>query len=590
MSRTHKAVTFNHNPLLQLGLSRWRARLVLLALLMGMVILAGRSLYLQCFDNEHKNKGKNIYVRVREVPAARGRITDRNGNMLAASTSVKSIWAIPSDANQLKPDQLRQLAQLLGMSAAELSARLAAGRNFVFLKRQIAPELAGKIAALDLPGIYQQDEYRRFYPSGEVMAHILGYTSVDDRGQAGVELSFEHMLAGQSGSKRIVRDLHGRVVEDVEYLRLPRDGEDVALAMDANIQYLAYTALHEAMRQHRAKAGSVVVIDVRTGEVLALVNAPTFNPNNRAQLTGAHLRNRVFTDIFEPGSIMKPFVAALALESGKFTARTPIDTHSGRMSIGDRVIHDTHAYRTLTVTEIIQKSSNIGAAKIALEFPPEQMWSFYKQLGFGSPLQLGLPGEASGNLRPPQSWKPVEQATMAYGHGVSVTLIQVARAYLAFARDGELLPLSLTRVETPPRGTRILSPRVAREVREMLETVVDAGGTATRAQVAGYRVAGKTGTANKIENRRYVNKYVSSFVGLAPASEPRLIVAVAIDEPSAGQHFGGTVAAPVFAKVAEGALRALGVAPDARPASPPPQLTAMASGRQPSRKTAREGM
>ncbi|MDR2261203.1 MAG: penicillin-binding protein 2 [Azoarcus sp.] len=587
MSRTPKAVTFNHNPLLQLGLSRWRARLVLLALLAGMAMLAGRSLYLQCFDNEHKAKGKDIYVRVRDVPAARGRIIDRNGNMLAASTSVKSIWAIPSDASQLKPEQLRQLAQLLGMNAAELNARLAAGSGFAFLKRHVSPELAGEVAALDLPGIYQQDEYRRFYPNGEVMAHMLGYTSVDDRGQAGIELGFERTLAGKMGKRRIVRDLHGRVVEDVEYIDQPSEGGDVALAMDANIQYLAYTALREAMRQHRAKAGSIVVIDVHTGEVLALVNAPTFNPNNRAQLTGAHLRNRVFTDVFEPGSIMKPFVAAMALESGRFTAATPVDTNSGRMSIGNRAIHDTHAYRTLTVAEIIQKSSNIGAAKIALEFPPEHMWSFYKQLGFGSPLRLGFPGEASGNLRPPQSWKPVEQATMAYGHGVSVTLIQVARAYLAFARDGELLPLSLTRVDAPPRGTRVFSPQVAREVRKMLETVVDTGGTATRAQVAGYRVAGKTGTANKIENKRYVNKYVSSFVGLAPVSNPRLVVAVAIDEPSAGQHFGGTVAAPVFAKVAEGALRSLGIAPDARPA--PPQLTAMADGRQ-SRKQARRDM
>ncbi|MDR1228113.1 MAG: penicillin-binding protein 2 [Azoarcus sp.] len=575
MTRARKAVvTFNHNPLLQLGLPRWRARLVLLALLAGMAALLGRSLYLQGVRNEFlQARGESRYARVLDMPATRGRIADRNGNMLAVSTPVHSVWAIPSDASQLEPGQLRQLAQLLEMDVADLNARFTAGRDFVFLKRQVSPELAGKIAALGLPGIHQQNEFRRFYPSGEVMAHMLGFTGVEDRGQEGIELTFENVLAGQAGTKRVVKDRRGQVVEDVKPIRPPRDGKDVVLAMDAGMQYLAYTALREAVRRHNAKAGSVVVLDVQTGEVLALVNAPTFNPNNRAHLTGAQLRNRVFTDAFEPGSIMKPFVAAMALESGKFRATTPIDTHAGHFTVGNRTIHDTHPYRTLTVAEVIQKSSNIGAARMALEFDPEFMRDFYARLGFGSPLQLGFPGEASGNLRPAQDWKPIEQATISYGHGISATLIQIARAYLAFARDGELLPLSLTRVETPPRGTRVFSPQVAREVRRMMETVVNPGGTATRARVTGYRVAGKTGTANKIEGGRYVNRYVSSFVGLAPASNPRLVVAVMIDEPSADQHFGGMVAAPVFAQVAEGSLRSLGVAPDAPLA--PLQLTAM---------------
>ena len=573
MSRKRKAVTFNHNPLLQRSLSQWRARLILVVLLVGMGVLLGRSVFLQGIHNEFlQAKGESRYARVLEVPATRGRIADRNGNLLAVSTPVSSIWAIPSDASVLTPGQSRQLAQLLEMNVTELNTRIAEGRDFVFLKRQVPPELAAKVAALNLPGIYQQKEFRRFYPSGEVMAHMLGFTSVEDRGQEGIELAFERMLAGQAGSRRVIKDRRGQVVEDVESIRLPRDGEDVTLAMDARIQYLAYSALRDAVQRHRAKAGSVVVIDVQTGEVLALVNAPAFNPNNRAHLSGEQLRNRVFTDTFEPGSIMKPFVAAMALESGKFRPSTAIDTSSGSLVIGNRTIHDTHPHRSLTVTEVIQKSSNIGAARMALAFPPEHMWSFYDRLGFGSSLGLGFPGEASGNLRPAKSWKPIEQATMAYGHGVSVTLVQVAHAYLAFARDGDLLPLSLTRVEIPSPGTPVFSPQVAHEVRKMMETVVNPGGTATRAQISGYRVAGKTGTANKIESGRYVDKYVSSFVGLAPVSNPRLVVAVMIDEPSADQHFGGTVAAPVFAQVAEGALRALGVTPDASLA--PLQLTA----------------
>jgi len=577
--RIRKAVTFNHNPLLQLSLSQWRARLVLAVLLAGMGVLLGRSLYLQGVHNEFlQAKGESRYARVLEVPATRGRIADRNGNLLAVSTPVSSIWALPSDASQLEPGQLRQLAQLLEMNVTDLNARITGGRDFVFLRRQVSPELAGKVAALNLPGIYQQKEFRRYYPSGEVMAHMLGFTNVEDRGQEGIELAFERLLAGQAGSRRVVKDRRGQVVEDVESIRPPRDGEDVALSMDARIQYLAYSALHEAVEQYRAKAGSVVVIDVRTGEVLALVNAPAFNPNNRARLSGEQLRNRGFTDAFEPGSVMKPFVAAMAIESGKFHAMTPIDTNSGSLNIGNHTIHDTRPHRTLTVTEVIQKSSNIGSARMGLAFTPEHMWTLYDRLGFGSPPGLGFPGEASGNLRPPKTWKRIEQATMSYGHGVSVSLIQIARAYLVFARDGDIVPLSLTRIDTPPVGVQVFSPQVAREMRQIMEMVVDPAGTAVRARVSGYRVAGKTGTANKIENGRYVNKYISSFVGLAPASNPRLVVAVMIDEPAGNQYFGGMVAAPVFSQVAGGALRVLGVAPDMPLA--PLQLTAMGHERE----------
>lgn len=562
--KKQRTVTFNHNPLLRRELPAWRSRVVLMALLGCSAALMGRALYLQGIHNEFlQAKGESRYARVLEVPATRGRITDRHGDMLAVSTPVRSIWAIPGDA-RLEPGDARRLAKLLEMDAVELDAKLAGGRDFVYLKRQLSPDVAERVSALKLPGIHQQREYRRFYPGGEVMSHVLGFTSLEDRGQEGIELAFEKLLAGQPGSRRVIKDRRGQVVEDVESIRPPRDGQDVVLAMDGKVQYLAYSALREAMQTHRAKAGAVVVLDVRTGEVLALANAPTFNPNNRANLTGAQLRNRVFTDTFEPGSVMKPFIAGLALERGKVKASSTIDTSPGRMTIGNTSIGDAHRHGVLTVAEIIQKSSNVGIVKMALQFSPDEMWRLFDQLGFGSPLNLGFPGEAGGRLRPAKSWRPIEQATMSYGHGVSVSLIQMARAYLAFARDGDLPALSLIRLDAPPAsGRRVFSPQVARELRAMLEMAAGPGGTAPKAQVPGYRVAGKTGTAHKLEGGRYANKYVSSFVGFAPVSNPRLVVAVMIDEPSAGQHYGGAVAAPVFARIVEGSLRALGVAPDA---------------------------
>ncbi|HRP97145.1 MAG TPA: penicillin-binding protein 2 [Rhodocyclaceae bacterium] len=559
-----RTVTFNHNPLLEKGLPTWRPRLVLFALLAGSLTLIGRAVYLQGFNHEFlQAKGESRYSRVIPVPATRGRITDRNGEILAVSTPVSSIWAIPSDA-RLAPADMRQLAVLLELDVDELSRRLATERDFVYLRRQLAPDVAERIAALRLPGIHQHQEYRRYYPGGEVTAHVLGFTGVDDRGQEGIELAFDAQLKGRPGSRRVIRDRRGHIIEDVESIRPPRDGEDLALAMDAKIQFLAYSALRQAMHTHAAKAGAALVLDVRTGEVLALVNAPTFNPNNRSNLSGAQLRNRVFTDVFEPGSTMKPFIGALALESGKVQPQTVIETDPGRMTIGRATISDVRRHGALTVAQVIQKSSNVGTVKMAQQFTPDEMWRMFDTLGFGAPLELGFPGEAGGRLRPARSWRPIEQATMSYGHGISTTLVQMARAYLAFARDGELLPLSLTRVEAAPtEAQQVFSSATAREMRHMLELAAGPGGTAPKAQVAGYRVAGKTGTAHKLEGGRYTNKYVSSFVGFAPVSNPRLIVAVMIDEPSAGQHYGGAVAAPVFARITEGALRALGVAPDA---------------------------
>ena len=565
MRKNQRTVTFNHNPLLKRELPLWRPRFLLLALLAGSLTLTGRALYLQGVNNDFlQAKGESRYARTIEIPATRGRITDRHGDMLAVSTPVRSVWAMPSDA-KLEPAQARELARMLEMDVPELNEKLATQRDFVYLKRQLSPELAQRIADLKLPGIHEQKEYRRYYPGGEVSAHILGFTNVEDRGQEGIELAFEKQLAGAPGLRRVLKDRRGQIIEDVTAVRPPREGEDIALAIDGKIQYLAWSALRDTMEQHKAKAGAAVVIDTRSGEILALVNAPTFNPNNRSNLTGEQLRNRVFTDSFEPGSVMKPFIAGLAIERGKVKPTTMVDVSAGRMTIGTATISDSHRHnKPMTVAEVIQKSSNIGTVKLAQYFSPTEMWQLFDDLGFGRPLNLGFPGETGGRLRPAKSWRPIEQATMSYGHGISVSLIQMARAYLAFARDGELVPLSLTRVDgEPSNGRRIFSVETARAVRTMLESVTQAGGTATKAQVAGYRVGGKTGTALKIENGRYTKRYIATFVGFAPVSNPRLVVAVMIDEPSAGSYYAGTVAGPLFSRVMEASLRSLGVAPDA---------------------------
>ena len=555
---------FAHSPLLSQLVPAWRGRFVLLLLLMGFVGLMARSVYLQAVNHDFlQQKGELRYSRVIDLSATRGRIVDRNGDVLAMSTEVKSVWAIPDDA-RLSPAQGRALAQLLEMDVRDLNQRLALDKDFVFIKRQIPPDVAQRVAALNLPGIHQQREYRRYYPSGDVASHVLGFTGVEDAGQEGVELAFESALAGKAGSRRVIKDRLGRVVEDVESIKQPQDGRDVVVSLDSRVQFLAFAALKQAVADHRAKAGGIVVLDAKSGEILALVNLPSYNPNNRVKLSGAQLRNRALTDTFEPGSTLKPFTAALALEQGKFRPDTLIQTAPGRLTIGRATISDAHAHGALTLAQVIQKSSNVGAAKVAATLAPRDMWQMFDAVGFGTAPGLGFPGEAGGRLRPYRTWRPIEQATMAYGHGISVSLMQLAHAYTAFARDGDLIPLSLTRREVPALGGRqVFSPRTAREVRAMLEMAVQPGGTAPKAQIAGYRVAGKTGTAHKLEGGLYARKYVASFVGFAPVSDPRLVVAVMIDEPSAGKYYGGEVAAPVFAPVMAGALRALGVQPDA---------------------------
>lgn len=546
----------------------WRARFVLTLIVAAFLMLIARSVYLQAMRTEFlQGKGEARYARVLEVPATRGRILDRNGEALAVSTPVKSIWAMP-DAVAPEPDIRASLARVLGLAPAELERRIAGGegRDFVYLKRQVPPEEAERVAALGVPGVFQHKEYRRYYPGGEMTAHLVGFTGVDDVGQEGLELAYQDALAGKPGSRRVIKDRLGRVIEDIGSVRAGQDGRDLVLSIDGKIQSLAYGALKSAVERHRARAGAIVVIDVISGEVLALANAPSFNPNNRGRLTGAQLRNRALTDTFEPGSTMKPFTIALAIENGKVGPDTRIDTARGRLTIANYTIRDTHPAPSMSVTEVLQKSSNVGAAKLALSLPAEAMWDLFRRVGLGEAPRLGFPGAAVGRVRHYRSWRPIEQATMAYGHGLSVSLLQLARAYTVFARDGDLVPLSLTRASGRVQGEKVLSTETARTVRAMLEAAVQPGGTGPRARVPGWRVAGKTGTAHKLVDGSYAaDRYLSSFVGLAPVSAPRLVIATMIDEPTAGGYYGGLVAAPVFAQVMQGALRLLGVPLDAPP-------------------------
>jgi len=558
-----RGVAFSASPVLQVKMPVWRSRVVLFVLFMAFLTLAGRALWLQGMSTDFLQKqGASRYARTLELPATRGKITDRNGQVLASSVPVKAIWAIPDDVQEAPKDKLRDLAKLLDMSDAELRKKLDSDRNFVYLKRQVEQDTADKIVKLGIAGIETRKEYKRFYPEGEVMAHVVGFTNVEDAGQDGMELGSQKTLAGVTGSRRVIKDRLGRIVEDIEAVREPHDGKDLTLSIDSKIQYIAFTQLKEAVEKNKAKAGGIIVVDARTGEVLALANLPTYNPNDRSVLTGAQLRNRVLTDTFEPGSTLKPFTVALALDTHRVTPSTVFQTSPGKLTIGTATIGDSHAHGPLTVAQIIEKSSNIGTAKIALQMPPQEMWEMFTSVGLGQQPKFGFPGAVAGRVRPYKSWRPIEQATMSYGHGISVSLIQLAHAYTIFARNGDLIPLSFQKVNDMPIGHRVISENTALQMRRMLETVVAPGGTAPQAQVPGYRVGGKTGTAYKIEGGKYVKKYVSSFVGIAPMSDPRLIIAVMLDEPSAGSHFGGTVAGPVFANVTANALRALNVAPD----------------------------
>lgn len=543
----------------------WRSRLLIGLLLFWFLALVARSLYLQGLNNDFlREKGDARYSRVIQLTAHRGIITDRQGEPLAISTPVESLWASPSDV-EITADKRRQLASLLEVSEQDLRRKLAEDkREFVYLKRQLPPERAEQVMKLNVPGVFMQREYRRYYPAGEVTAHLVGFTGVDDNGREGLELAYQNWLGGKPGSRRVIKDRVGHIIEDVESIRAPQEGRPLALSIDRNLQYLAFRELSQAVEQHKAKAGAIVVLDARSGEVLAMANLPTFNPNNREKLNPAAMRNRAITDLYEPGSTMKPFAIAAALEAGKFSPDSQIQTAPGTLTIGPATIRDAHPEGTLSVAQVIQKSSNVGAAKIALTLDSAYMWKALHNVGIGAAPRSTYPGEAAGKLRPYQSWRPIEQATMSYGHGLSVSLLQLARAYTVFADDGELKPVSLLKLDEPAVGVQVFSPETAQAVRKMLETVTQPGGTAPRAQVVGYRVAGKTGTAHKLVNGEYApNLYVASFVGMAPASNPRLVIAVMIDQPGDGDYYGGTVAAPVFSRVMAGALRMLGVPPDA---------------------------
>ena len=558
-----RGVAFAASPVLAVRLPAWRSRVALFLLFAAFVALAARAFWLQAVSTEFlQKKGASRYARTLDLPAVRGKILDRNGEVMATSLPVKAIWAVPDSVNA-PPEKLQRLAQLLDISSQELKKKLESDSNFVYLKRQVEIEAVDQVLALDIPGIHTKPEYKRFYPAGQVAAHVLGFTSVEDKGQEGMELAQQSTLGGITGSRRVIRDNLGRVVDDIALLREPQDGRDLTLSIDSKIQYIAFTHLQQAIEKNKAKAGGIVVLDVKTGEVLALANMPTYNPNSRVGLTGAQLRNRVFTDTYEPGSTLKPFTVALALEKGLVTPNSMLDTPN-KLTIGPSTIGDSHPHAAaLSVSQIIQQSSNVGTVRMAQKLEPRQMWDMFSSVGFGQPPRVGFPGAVAGRMRPYKTWSPIEQATMSYGHGISVSLIQVARSYMIFARNGEMIPLSFQKVSQLPAPQRVISDKTAHQMRDMMELVVGPGGTAPLAQVRGYRVAGKTGTAHKLENGHYVNKYVASFVGLAPASDPRIIIAVMIDEPGAGKHFGGLVAAPLFASVAASTLSSLNVPPDA---------------------------
>jgi cell division protein FtsI (penicillin-binding protein 3) len=557
-------------------LPAWRRRVLLLMILAGFVGLFVRNVYLQSLHKDFlQQKGDARYSRNIVLQAHRGKITDRNGELLAISSPVESVWASPPDV-VISKQQTEKMASLLGMKVKDVSKKLVnIDREFVYIKRRISPDLAAQVMSLNIPGIFLQREYKRFYPAGDVTAHLVGFTGIDDAGQEGFELAQNTALSGKPGSRKVIKDRRGRIVEDLEAVKVPQEGHDLVLSIDRRLQYLAFRELSRAVETHKAKAAAAVILDAKTGEVLAMVNLPTYNPNKPVNIKGK-TRNRAVTDTFEPGSTMKPVAAAAAMQFGDYKPNTPIQTAPGSMSIGPATIHDSHAHGILTVAEVIQKSSNVGAAKMALSLKREELWSAFNQLGFGTQTHVLMsenpqdtnkfPGEASGILRPFKSWRPIEQATMSYGHGISVTLLQLARAYTVFANDGELKPVSLIKLNEPTVGRQVFSAEVANDVKSMLELVVLPGGTALRAQVAGYRVGGKTGTAHKLGAHGYEeNKYVASFVGMAPTSNPRLIMAVMVDEPDPAndQYYGGVVAAPVFSKVMADALRMLAVPQDA---------------------------
>ena len=559
-----RSVAYTSSPLLASKTPVWRSKMIVAVIAASFLGLAGRAAWVQVIGNDFfQRQGEVRFGRTLELPANRGRILDRNGLLLATSVPAPSIWAIPEDVERDKA-KLQQLAKLLEMPLAELNKKLEnEDKTFVWIKRQVDESAARGIAALGMKGIHQRMEYRRQYPEGEAAAHVVGFTNVEDKGQEGMELAFDTALAGRAGSRRVIKDRLGRVVEDVGEMSPPVDGRDLQLSIDSKVQFFAYQKLRDAVLEHKAKAGSVVVLDIQSGEVLALANYPSYSPDKRQNLSGAQLRNRALTDTFEPGSTMKPFVVSLAIDKGLVRPETAIQTAPGRLTIGGSTISDSHPHGVLSVNEVIQKSSNVGTVKIAMQMQPREMYEMFSAIGLGQKPQLAFPGAVSGRLRAHRTWKPIEQATMSYGYGLSASLFQLARAYSVFGRGGELVPPTMLKAPGPASGVRVFDEKTASSVRHMLHLATQSGGTAPKAQTMGYSVGGKTGTAHKQEGRGYAaKKYRGFFVGLAPVENPRIVVAVMIDEPGNGKYFGGIIAAPVFSATVQQTLRMMGVQPD----------------------------
>jgi len=561
---------------------RWFVLCLFLIASFGLVF---RIVQLQLLDKEFlQDRGDARYLRTVKIPAHRGVIEDRNGEPLAISTPISTIACNPKKM-VLDKSSWADLAKALDMPFAMLEKMINrhAKRESIYLKRQVSPELAEKVRGLEIPGVFEEKEYRRFYPAADVAAHVVGFTGIDDKGQEGMELAFDQMLQGEAGAKRVLRDLAGHTIENVESVKIAEQGQNLTLSIDKRIQYLAYRELTAAVLGHKAKSGSIVVMDAHSGEVLAMVNQPSYNPNNRYELKAEHYRNRAVTDVFEPGSTMKPLTVATALEVGEFKPGTMIDTRPGRYKVGRELVRDIHNYGLIDVSTVIKKSSNVGVSKIALTMEAETLWNTFQQVGLGTTSGIGFPGEVSGRLRDYSSWRNFEQATMSFGYGMSVTTLQLAQAYTVFANDGLMTMPSLLKVDEPEESVRVMSPKTARQVLEMMEGVVQ-DGTAKQAQILGYRVAGKTGTAHKTSStsKGYEeNRYQSVFAGIVPVSNPRLVAVVMIDEPSQGEYYGGQVAAPAFARLMGETLRLMNISPDDIPAIEKANSDQLVAGRRP---------
>ncbi len=536
---------------------------LLIIFLLCSAAMIARAVNLQIVETDFlQDQGEARYLREVDIPTTRGVISDRNGEALAISTPVDSVWVDPRELLQV-PEKIEPLAQVLGADADEVERKLnqRSAREFVWLKRRLHPDVAAQVRKLEIPGVFLQKEYRRFYPAGEVAAHVIGFTNIDDVGQEGLELTYEEWLSGEAGRKRVIKDRLGRVVEEVEVVQPSRPGNDLHLTIDRRLQYLAYRELKRTVLKHGARSGSVVVLDVDTSEILAMVNMPSYNPNKPGTEDSDGLRNRAVTDVFEPGSVVKPFAMTSVLENGVASLSTEVDTSPGTLQISGHTIRDTHNYGVLDVTGIITKSSNVGVATLSLELEPERMWDTYRRFGFGEATGTGFPGESAGVLRNHRRWRRLEQATISYGYGISATALQVAQAYVVVANEGRLRQPTFIKGALNP-AMSVVDPVLARQVAAMLETVTGPEGTGKLARVANYRVAGKTGTSRKASASGYANRYVASFAGFAPASNPRLVCVAVIHDPTGEAYYGGLVAGPLFSSVVEGALRLMNIPPD----------------------------